>query len=109
MHAQAQKNFGIADLVSGLQERIQSDQALLTQVMSYWATTRPDQPLNELNDLTPLDAVEEASDGKLKVGQVKWISRHREENGTAEAFTKIGRKFYVNIPLLIRLIATNQK
>ena len=105
---QAQKNFGIADLVTGLQERIQSDQTLLTQVMSYWATARPDQALNDLDDLTPLDAVETASKGKLSTAQAKWLARNREENGTSEAFVKIGKKLYANLPVLIRIITTQQ-
>ena len=102
-------NFGIADLVSKLQERIQSDQALLNQVMSYWATSRQDQPLNDLDALTPIDSVESATDGKLTRAQVKWAARNREEDGTSEAFVKIGKKLYVNVPMLVHKISTKQK
>ena len=102
-------NFGIADLVEKLQERIQSDQALLTQVMSYWASSHSDQPLNDLDTLTPMSAVALVTGGKLTTGQVRWAAKNRYENGTAEAFVKIGKKLYCNVPLLVRLISTKQR
>jgi hypothetical protein len=108
MHGQIQQSFGIAELVNELQARIQADQALLMQVMSYWATERPEQPLNDLDALTPIDVVEPKTKGKLTTGQVKWIARNREENGTSEAFVKVGRRLYVNVPLLIQLISAHQ-
>lgn len=104
MHTSTQP-FGIAELVNELQTRIQNDQALLTKVMQFWVTERPAQALNDLEDWTPIDAVEAKSNGKLKNGQTRWIARNREENGTADAFMKIGRRLYVNIPVLIRLLA----
>jgi len=108
MHTSTQP-FGIAELVNELQARIQHDQNLLTKVMQFWATERPAQSLSDLEDWTPIDAVEIKSNGKLKTGQTRWIARNREENGTAEAFMKIGRRLYVDIPLLIRLLSAQQK
>ena len=101
-------NFGLQELVNRLRQRIEEDSDLLSDVMKYWTQARPDQPLNDLDDLTPLDAIETASKGKISIQQGKWLARNREENGTSEAFVKIGKKLYANLPVLIRLITTQQ-
>lgn len=104
-------SFGLQDLVDALRQRIDLDTQLLSQVMSYWTSEKPVQPLRLLDDLTPVNdaaAIERETDGKVTQNQIRWDARNRQQNGLAPAFTTIGNRLYVNIPEYIRLKSKRQ-
>jgi len=89
--------FGLPELVAALRARIEADTDLLAKVAQY-ATNAPQQPLDTLSKLVAVEDVEGATGGKIKTGQLRWLARNRFENGLADAFVKIGRKLYLNVP-----------
>ena len=91
-------DFGLPELVAALRARIEADTDLLAQVAQYATQDQHSQSLNALNELVAVEDVEMATGGKVKVGQIRWLARNRDENGLADAFVKIGRKLYLNLP-----------
>jgi hypothetical protein len=97
--------LAIPDLVSALRQRIDDDTALLSRILKYWSGTPERAALQTLDDLIPVDDIERATDGKITKSSARWMARNRNENGMADAFVVIGKRLFINLPVLTRLIA----
>lgn len=102
-------DFGLQELVDRLRQRIEDDSDLLSEVMKYWTQSRPDQGLSSLENLIPVDDIEEVSDGKITKSQLRWALRDRENNGLDAAVSQIGRRLYIDYPSFLRWIEGQRK
>jgi hypothetical protein len=97
-------DFGLVELAEVLRERIEQDVRLLNKVHSYISHELVRQPLSDLDQLVHIEEIEETTHGKVTASQARWHARNRTENGMASAFTKIGRKLFVNVPVYLHLL-----
>jgi hypothetical protein len=94
-----------AALAQAIRERIQADTELLDYVLKMWAESESTPSANSLNDLVSIADIAKATAGKVTTNQARWLARNRESNGLSDAFTKIGKTLYIDLPKLKALIA----